>query len=203
MSPQVLLEQSRAAPAESRAVDLRGHADDTRRSIRRARVALLEAEDVLAPRRRNPHPRRAGPGSWPCANRDASLTLMSRPLMEWGRSTLGWRPDGTVLYVEHNLFDRPMVTFVPALEEWLEEQDWGVRVVRHSGARRQTDENGSRYTFGMVELQGENLMQRVDPVAIRDAMNRLAEQAELHAQQQIDQDEKGREDFLAALRAKA
>lgn len=50
MSPQVLLEQVRAALAESMAVDLRGHADDTRRSIRRARVALLHAEDVLAHR---------------------------------------------------------------------------------------------------------------------------------------------------------
>lgn len=127
---------------------------------------------------------------------------MSRPLIEWGRSTIGWRPEGTVLYVEHNMFDRPMVTFAPALQAWLDEQAWDVRLVRHSGANRRQDDKGTTYTFGMVELVGEQLMQRVNPVALRDVMNRLADQAELHAQQQIDQDEKGREDFLAALRAK-
>lgn len=48
MSPQQLLQQVRAALVASQQVDLRGHADDTRRAVYRARVALYEAEDVLA-----------------------------------------------------------------------------------------------------------------------------------------------------------
>lgn len=48
MSPAVLLEQLRTALAASYNVDLRGHAEDTRRAVHRVRVALLEAEDVLA-----------------------------------------------------------------------------------------------------------------------------------------------------------
>ena len=47
MSPARLFEQVRAAQVDVFAVDLRGHADDTRRAIHRACVALVEAEDVL------------------------------------------------------------------------------------------------------------------------------------------------------------
>jgi hypothetical protein len=124
---------------------------------------------------------------------------MTRALVDWHRSTIGWRPEGTVLYVEHHLADRAMVTFVPALQAWLEEQPWGVAVTRSSGARRVEEDTRTRYIFGMLELVGPRLMHVVDHVLLRANVDRLAAAAELLAQQQIDQDEKHRDDFLAAL----
>ncbi|MCU1592425.1 MAG: hypothetical protein JWP11_3681 [Frankiales bacterium] len=123
------------------------------------------------------------------------------PHIEWSRSTLGWRPEGTVLYVEHRLQDRPLQNFIARLDDWLDGQGWVVAITRHSGSRVDQSSAGTKFTFGALELVGRNLMQVVDPVLLRDTIDELAADAVLLVQQQVDQEEKHREDFLAALRA--
>jgi hypothetical protein len=125
---------------------------------------------------------------------------MSSSHIEWDRSTVGWRHEGAVLYVEHRLEDRPLTVFVPALQEWLGAQGWAVEVVSSTGYRVDVSDAGTRITFGSFELCGPRLMQAVDPELLRDNVNRLAADAVVTVQRQIDQDEKHREDFLAALR---
>lgn len=61
-------------------------------------------------------------------------------------------------------------------------------------------EAGTRFTFGSLELVGPRLMQVVDPEVLRDKLDGVAADAAVLVQQHIDQDEKHREDFLAALR---
>lgn len=63
MSPQLLLERIRQALADAHDVDLRGHAEETRRAVYRARVALYAAEDLLAHRTGETMIRAGDPGS--------------------------------------------------------------------------------------------------------------------------------------------
>ncbi len=48
--PAVVLEQVRAAQADLATLDMRGHAEETRRAIAHARVALYTCDDILARR---------------------------------------------------------------------------------------------------------------------------------------------------------
>lgn len=120
--------------------------------------------------------------------------------INWARATIGWHPDGTVLYVEHYMSDRTMTTFIPRLQGWFASNHDTVEVVAHSGYRKRQDEQGTHVTMGMLNLRGPKLMQIVDPVLLRETVDKIAGAAELRTQQQIDQEEKHRGDWLAALR---
>lgn len=114
---------------------------------------------------------------------------------------MGWTPEGYLLHVAHTLEERAALLFGRELQKWLDERDWRAEV-RVTPMRRDTNERGgTSATMGTLAVVSDVLL-TMDAALLRDAVDRLAVEAEEEMKQVIAQELALLEDFMATLKAR-
>lgn len=115
--------------------------------------------------------------------------------LRWQTAVIGWRPEGHVLEVRHNMSDRVTMLMHNRVQAWLGDRDPAGTV---DSKAAKPDVHGRR-TMGSLQVVSEMLL-TLEPEQLRDEWTALALNARMACEEMMEQEFRLMQPFLEVLR---